>query len=195
MARKKTHRRRSAVKKVTRRRSRRLGAGMNTANLKGAGMNAIKGLAGGLIFGFIAKLADKDGSKPNNRIVAGLITSAAAGMFLKQPAIAAGIAGATAALVATKIPGLNDGSYDVEFIPPNTLMDAQPDLVYDENGQAFFPLNDGSVFPLNDYQASAYNSAKQAAPARLINANVNAIGRPSGNFQQIYPGYLNPGFM
>lgn len=180
-------RRRSSSKRVSVRRRRR--SGLAAAGLKGAGINALKGLAGGLLFGVIAKLADKDGNKPNNRIIAGLAASVAAAMFIKQPFIAAGIAGATAATVATKIPGLNDGQ-EVEFISPDSLMnDNSPDLVYGDDGTAYFPLQDGNFFPLNDYQASTYNRAK------LTNANVAAIGRQSpGSFQSVFPGYLNPGF-
>ena len=182
-------RRSSTGRKVTRRR--RMGAGMATANIKGAAFNSLLGVAGGLLFGFAAKLADKDNSKPNNRIIVGLGLSILAAVIAKKPAIAAGIAGATAALIATKVPGLAD--YDVDFVAPDTLMSESPNLIYDENNQAYFPLSDGSFFPLNDYQASAYNQAKQA---NLVNANVANMGRgrnSSGNFNAIYPGYLNPG--
>lgn len=187
MKKKSTGQRPSHSKKVSVRRRRR--SGLAAAGFKGAGMNALKGLAGGLLFGVIAKLADKDGNKPNNRIIAGLAASVVTAMFIKQPFIAAGIAGATAATVAQKIPGLNDGQ-EVEFISPESLMnDNRPDLVYGDDGQAYFPLQDGNFFPLNDYQASTYNRAK------LTNANIAAIGRPSpGSFQQVFPGYLNPGF-
>lgn len=179
-------RRSSPVKRARSRR--RIGAGMATANIKGAAFNSLLGVAGGLLFGFAAKLADKDNSKPNNRIIVGLGLSILAAVIAKKPAIAAGIAGATAALIATKVPGLAD--YDTEFVSPDTLM-SEPNLIYDESGQAYFPLSDGSFFPLSDYQASAYNNARTP---QLVNANVANMGRPSsGNFNAIYPGYLNPG--
>jgi len=186
-----TARRRSAVTR-TRTRRRRMSAGMNTANIKGAAFNSLLGVAGGLIFGFAAKLADKNNDKPNNRILVGLGLSIVAALIAKKPAIAAGLAGATASLIATKIPGLAD--YDVDFVAPDTLMSEAPNLLYDEDGNAYFPLNDGSYFPLNDYQASAYNRAKNTPT--LVNSNVANMGRQaSGNFNAIYPGYLNPGFI
>lgn len=163
-----TARRRSTTARKTtrRRRSTGLSAGFGISGLKGAAINTAKGAAGGILFALLAKAIDKDGTKPENRLYAGLIGSMVAGMFLKQPAIAAGIAGSIGVPVAQKMGFLNDDDY--AFLPESLLsqkaISSQP-MYINDNGEMFQLAENGEMYPL----------------------------AASGNFNQIYPGYNNPG--
>jgi hypothetical protein len=155
-----------ARKTTRRRRSTGLAAGFGMSGLKGAAINTAKGAAGGILFALLAKAIDKDGTKPENRLYAGLIGSMVAGMFLKQPAIAAGIAGSIGVPVAQKMGFLNDDDY--AFLPESLLSQkaiASSPMYINDDGEMFQLAENGQVYPL----------------------------AASGNFSQIYPGYNNPG--
>lgn len=160
-------RRSTAPRKTTRRRRSGLSAGFGMASLKGAAINTAKGAAGGILFALLAKAIDKDGTKPENRLYAGLIGSMVAGMFLKQPAVAAGIAGSIGVPVAQKMGFLNDDDYS--FLPDSLLEQkviSSTPMYVNDGGTAYQLADDGTWYPLAD---------------------------ASGNFGKIYPGYNNPG--
>jgi len=162
MKKKSIRRRKRGHNKPARRRRSMSSNGM-AGGLKGAAINTAKGAVGGILYSVIAKMVDKDGSKVNNRIIAGAVLAFGSSMFLKQPAIGAGVAGAFGLTLAQKLGFLNDGE-DYSYVPESLLSERQP-------------LVNASV-PNMDYYG-------------LQEPNMNLY---DGNFDRIYPGYLNPGF-
>ena len=184
MAKRKTRRKRSYTRasyspsrpakrryKPARRRS-GLSASLGMGNIKSSVMITAKGAIGGILNTFIGKLIDKDGTKPDNRLFAGIGLSIIAGMFLKQPAIAAGIAGSIGTPIGQKLGFLKD---DMEYVPDSLLsqraLTNQPMFINDQNGNNYQLAENGEYLPINQFG---------------LNDN--------GNFNQIYPGYNNPGF-
>lgn len=174
MATKKHHkRRRSASKPKTRRRRRSSGLFGSSAalpvGLKGAVLNLAKGVAGALIISKLAPMIDKDGSKPDNRMYFGIGLSIITAAFFKQPVIAAGMAGATALQIGSKIGLLSDDELDFQYVPSTLLSQKaiasrinsngslMPDFINDNDGNQYQLYDDGQ-YRLYDGFTSVYGN-------------------------------------
>lgn len=185
-----TRRRTTAVvtrkRKSVRRRKSGLSGGI-TAGFKPALFNAAKGLLGGMAYGFIINIIDKDQKLLKNRPYIGLALSVLASTVMKQPAIGAGIAGATAQALGQSFGFLADEN-TIEFVPPDTLLN--DNIVYDQNGFAYQELSDGTFALMDDQRAISSNPALRGGGGGAFALQDQA----NGNFTKVYPGYLNPGF-
>jgi hypothetical protein len=142
----------------------------------GSGKATLTGMlrtaGGAAIGGAVARLTNKFiGGRPVAFILTSLAESYLATKFLKSPAMAAGIIGAAAFSLAENIPLLNDGMSPYRYADENLLNDLP--MYLDENGQEMIQGDDGEFYYLND-------------------GNPYALAQ--GNFNEVYPGYVNPGF-
>lgn len=158
-------RRTSTPVRRSRRRGGMLSGGMS--GIKPAVINTGKGLLGGILYSFIAKMVDKDNTKPDTRLMAGIAASIAISAFLKQPAIGAGLAGSFGSSLAAKFGLLQDEGEEMQYVPDTLLSNQALNQYLDLGGRNSMNLSDGNdtYFQLSD-----------------------------GSFAKVYPGYNNPGF-
>lgn len=135
---------RKPVRRTTRRRRSGLGAAMSAASVKSAVNTTLYGAIGGAAAALLTNvIGDNLGGFKN---YTGLVGAVATQMFLKQPVIAAGMAGYAGSKVAAELTGLSllaEGGY----LPASSSMYLQG---YETPGMA------GSNIYASDYSLAGY---------------------------------------
>jgi len=110
----------SPVKRRVVRRRRGLGAAMSTASVKSAVNTSLYGALGGAAAAILTNvIGDNLGGFKNYTGIAGAIATQ---MFLKQPVIAAGMAGYAGAKVAAELTGLSLLADNGSYLPASSSM-------------------------------------------------------------------------
>ena len=125
------YRKRVVRKAPVRRRRRSMGAAMSAASVKAAVITSLYGALGGAAAAVLTNVIGDNlgGFKPYTGLVGALATS----MFLKQPVIAAGMAGYSGAKVAADLTGSSLLAAGMNYLPASSSMYLQG---YDTPGMA-----------------------------------------------------------
>jgi hypothetical protein len=133
------YRKRAAARKPVRRTTRRrrgMGAAMSAASVKSAVNTTLYGAIGGAAAAVLTNvIGDNLGGFKN---YTGLVGAVATQMFLKQPVIAAGMAGYAGSKVAAELTGLSLLAEGGSYLPASSSMYLQ--------GYDYPTLNDGGVY-------------------------------------------------
>jgi hypothetical protein len=140
------YRKRVVRKAPVRRRRRPMGAAMSAASVKAAVNTSLYGAIGGAAAAVLTNVIGDNlgGFKPYTGLVGAVATS----MFLKQPVIAAGMAGYSGAKVAADLTGSNLlAAHGSNYLPASSSMYLQG---YDT------PMMGGTDLYASDYTISGY---------------------------------------